>query len=56
VKVHDVIVSLGSTKVKGPWELRRVLRETAEAGQGGPVELGILRGGERMSVPVTLPE
>ena len=56
LKVHDVIVSLGGTKVKGPWELRRVLRESAEASKGGPLEVGILRGGERMSVPVTLSE
>jgi hypothetical protein len=56
LKVHDVIISLGGTKVKGPWELRRVLRESAEAGTGGPLEVGILRGGERMSVPVKLSE
>jgi hypothetical protein len=54
LKVHDVIVSIGADKVRGPWELRRVLREAAEAGAGATLQVGILRGGERQTIPVKM--
>jgi hypothetical protein len=54
LQVHDVIVSVGGTPVKGMWELRRVLRDAAEAGKGGVVAIEFIRAGERMTRKISL--
>jgi hypothetical protein len=54
LKVHDVIVHVNGTPVKGAWEMRRVLRAAAAADPDGELELGVIRGGAKQTVKVRM--
>ncbi len=53
-QVHDVVLAVNGTKVKGVWELRRVLRESVEADKDRVLEIDLLRAGEKRTFPVKM--
>ncbi len=53
-KTHDVIVGVNGKTVKGVWELRRVLRESAESDADGVLEIDVIRGGAKQTLPVKM--
>jgi C-terminal processing protease CtpA/Prc len=51
LREHDVIMSYNGTPVEGEDQLRRMIRETPP---GHTVQMGIVRGGNQLTVPVTM--